>query len=280
MKAGIIAVTKPGITAGVTLAGLAGMSLAAGGLPAPGRAALCLLCLLAAAAGSAVLNVLLERGTDALMTRTAWRGDAVGATGVHEAAVFATVLIASSSIASYIFIGPTTCALILAASVGYSLVYTLRLKRSPFGTVAGGIPGALPVLIGYSAIRPGLGFDGFILFTVMLLWQPPHFLALAMRHREEYERAGVPVMPAVLGEEFTRAFVFLYAAGLIPLTFSLSLFGYCSPNFGWFSLAAGTGFLVWYYIDLVRSRNYGRAFAASIGYIMMVLMAVVLDKAS
>ena len=278
MKLGLLAITKPGIAGGVALSGLAGMALAARGLPDRGTLFVCTICIVLAAAGSAILNVVFENKTDALMPRVSGRAEALARIGSRRAASLATILIASSVIASSFLLNKVTALLIIAAVTSYVFIYTLYLKRSsPYGTVTGGIPGALPVLIGYSAVSPHIGLDGFILFFVMLLWQPPHFLALALKYRGQYAAAGIPVMPVALGEAYTKTFIFIYATSLLPISFSLFLLGYCSIYFAVISVSLGIFLLALYYIQLVRNSAYGRAFGASIFYIIAVLTAVVAD---
>jgi protoheme IX farnesyltransferase len=212
------------------------------------------------------------------MPRVSGRAEALARIGSRRAAYLAIILIASSIVASYFILNNVTAILIVVAVLSYAFIYTLYLKKSsPYGTVTGGIPGALPVLIGYSAVSPHIGVDGFILFFVMLLWQPPHFLALALKYRVQYAAAGIPVMPVALGEPYTKAFIFIYATALLPLSLSLFLLGYCSVYFAVVSVSLGIFLLALYYLQLVRKDAYGRAFGASIFYIVAVLTAVVAD---
>lgn len=278
MKAGLLTITKPGIAGGVALSGLAGMALAARGLPDRWTLLVCTICIVLAAAGSAILNVVFEERMDALMPRVFKRAEALERIGAGRAKSLAIILIASSVIASYFFLNKVTSLLIISAVVSYAFVYTLLLKKSsPYGTVTGGIPGALPALIGYSAVKPHIGVDGFIVFFVMLLWQPPHFLALALKYRRQYAAAGIPVMPVVLGEPYTKAFIFIYATALLPMPLALFIFGYCSVYFAVFSVSLGIFLLSLYYIALVQKSEYGRAFGVSIFYIIALLGAVVAD---
>lgn len=271
-------IAKPGIAAGVAVSGFAGMCLATGGLPGAAKAALCLTCIVAAACGSAVVNVLLERRTDALMQRTAWRDGAVAEVGAAGAAAASLALVSSSFMLSWFFINRLSALLVMAASFSYIVLYTVLFKRrSPYGTVPGGIPGALPVLIGYTAVKGAIGFDGVILFLIMLLWQPPHFLALALKYKGQYEAAGIPVMPAALGERYSKLFIFIYAAALPPLSLMLSVFGGGSAFFAYYSLALGALFIASYYRDIVKLKKYGRAFGVSIVYILALMLGVIFD---
>ena len=274
----LLTITKPGIAGGIALSGLAGMAMAARGLPDRWTLFVCTICIVLAATGSAILNVVFENKTDALMPRVSGRAEALARIGVVRAVYLAIIFIVSSVIASSFLLNKATTILIVSAVLSYVFIYTLCLKKSsPYGAVTGGIPGALPVLIGYSAVTPYIGMDGFILFFIMLLWQQPHFLALALKYRGQYAAAGIPVMPVALGEPYTKAFIFMYATALPPLSFSLFILGYCSVYFAVFSVSLGIFLLTLFYLQLVRKCAYGRAFGTSIFYIIAVLTAVIAD---
>lgn len=254
------------------------MVLAGRGLPPARLGLLCLGCIVGAAAGSAVVNGLLDSEIDSRMRRTAARSEALGAVGNKGALLFSLALIAASLLISARFLNATATLLLLGAVAGYAILYTLFLKRrSPYGTVPGGIPGALPVLIGYAAVEPRIGADGLLLFLLMLLWQPPHFWALALKCQDDYRSAGIPVLPVAMGETYTKVLLFLYAAALPPLSLGLWWLGYCSPYYAAAALALGGGFLFSCYRNIVASRRYGKAFVASILYILGLLLAVIID---
>ena len=270
--------SKPGIVAGVSLAGLAGMVLAERGMPAAGIVAPCLASIVAAASGSAVLNGILDSSMDARMPRLSGRVEAMKRVGSDGALTLSLVLILVSLLVSHRFFHGLTVLLVFAAVVSYTLLYTLVFKRrSPYGTIPGGIPGALPVLIGYSAVAGRIGVDGIILFLVMLLWQPPHFWTLALAHGEEYRNAGVPVLPVAAGEPYTKILLFLYAVSLLPATLALWAFGFCSGAFAWSACALWCFFLLSSYRNVVIRDRYRRAFGASILYMMGILLAVIVD---
>jgi len=262
----------------VTLAGFSGMVLARRGLPEPGKAILTLACILASAGGSAALNTVLDAGMDGKMPRLSRRSAALRSFGRGNVAAVAVAAIAASLLLSALWINGTVSLLLAAAAAGYALLYTLVWKRrSPYGTIPGAVPGALPVLIGYAAVNPRLGMDGVVLFLFLLLWQPPHFWALALRHQEEYRAAGVPVLPVAMGEPYTRVLIFLYAAALPPLSLSLWALGYLSSRFAWAALLLGGVFLAVFHRDTVVTKRYGRAFAASIVYLALVMLALLAD---
>ena len=271
-------ISKPGIVTGVSLAGLAGMVLAAGGMPGAGVVLPCLASVIAASSGAAVMNGLLDAPMDVRMPRLAARVIAMRMVGSEGALALSFGLILASLLVSYLFLHGMTAVLVLAAVLSYTILYTLLLKRrSPYGTIPGGIPGALPVLIGYSAVAGRIGMDGVILFLVMLLWQPPHFWALALAHQEEYRDAGVPVLPVALGEPYTKILIFLYAVSLLPTTVALWVFGYCSGAFAWIAVALWVFFLGSCYRNVVVRSRYRRAFGTSIVYMMGILLAVIVD---
>ncbi|HEX9191530.1 MAG TPA: heme o synthase [Candidatus Deferrimicrobiaceae bacterium] len=277
-KPSAVLLFKPGIVAAVTLAGFSGMVLARRGLPDPGKAILTLACILSAAGGSAALNTVLDAGMDEKMPRLSRRAAALRSLGRGNVAAVAVAAIAASLLLSALWINGTVSLLLVAAAAGYALLYTLVWKRrSPYGTIPGAVPGALPVLIGYAAVNPRLGMDGVVLFLFLVLWQPPHFWALALRHQEEYRAAGVPVLPVAMGEPYTKVLIFLYAAALPPLSLSLWALGYLSSRFAWAALLLGVAFLAVFHRDTVVTKRYGRAFAASIVYLALVMLALLAD---
>lgn len=278
LPASLLLISRPGIAAGVTLSGLAGMVLAGNGLPSPGEAVACLSCVLMAAAGSAVANGLLDADRDARMRRLDARVAALEKVGRREALALCLALIACSLALSWRYLNGAATVLLAAAVGSYTVLYTLFLKRrSPYGTVPGGIPGALPVLVGYAAVEPRLGADGILLFLLMLLWQPPHFWALALKHREDYRSAGFPVLPVAAGETYTKILIFAYAAALVPLSLGLWWMGFGSPAYASAAGALGIFFLVSCYRNIVAKPRFGRAFGASILYILGILLAVIVD---
>jgi heme o synthase len=271
-------IAKPGIVGGIVLSGLAGMTLAARGLPPPQTVLAGLSAILLAAAGSAVLNGLLDVSFDERMPRVAGRVRALSRIGRKGALALTAGFVLAGLLIAVRFLNAVAALLILAAVLGYAVLYTVLLKRrSPYGTIPGGIPGALPVLIGYAAVTPRIGIDGGILFLLMLLWQPPHFWALALKHREEYAAAGIPVLPVVFGESYTRIFIFLYGIALLPLSLSLWVLGFLSPAFALLAAGLWICFLWSCYAHAVRARLFGRAFGASILYILGLLVALIAD---
>ncbi|HEX3034054.1 MAG TPA: heme o synthase [Thermodesulfobacteriota bacterium] len=273
-----ILLLKPGIILSIAFTGFAGMVLAYRGVPPVDFALLGILSLLLGAGGSAILNNILDKQVDALMDRLNRRVEALQVIGERAALLISVVFIAVSLSISFYFINAVNGLLIIAAILSYTFLYTLYLKRSsPYGTIPGGLPGALPVLIGYSAVTPAIGIDGIILFIIMILWQPPHFWALAQKYRDDYKRAGVPVMPVVFGTEYTNILMLIYSLSLLPLSLSLWFFGYCSVIYAVMAIAVGLYFEYVMIRSVLRSSNYGKAFAVSIAYILVLMASLIVD---
>lgn len=254
------------------------MVSAARGLPEPGTAAICLASLLLAAAGSAMLNGLLDAPLDRSMGRVRERVRALDAAGPARLLIVALACLAVALSLAFISLNRLVFLLTLAAVILYTLVYTLLLKRrSPWGAVPGGLPGALPVLIGQAAVAGSIDPAGLLLFTIVFLWQPPHFWLLALRYREEYRAAGLPVLPVARGEGYTRVLILLYVTALLPATLALPLTGCCSPMFAVLAATLWLYFMTACCRHAVRGRRFERAFGASIIYLTALLAAVILD---
>jgi protoheme IX farnesyltransferase len=276
--ASFIILIKPGIVAAVLLAGFAGMVLAARGLPDIQTCLICLASLFLAASGSALINGVLDARMDLRMERLKARVAAMGKAGQGRVLTTALTGICLALFLACRFLGPLAFLLILVAVLTYTLLYTLCLKRySPWGTVTGGVPGALPVLIGYAATAHSLGLDSIILFTVMLLWQPPHFWSLALEHRRDYLSADVPVLSVTHGERYAGLLILLYASALLPASLSLWLFGFCSTWYAVCALLSGVAYLGACYHYIFRSRRFSMAFTASILYLIFLFTAIVGD---
>ncbi len=273
-----IVLSKPGIILSVAFTGFAGMVLAYRGIPSLNLILLAVSSLLLSAAGAAILNNLLDKEIDVLMKRLTSRVEAMRVVGERAAISIAVLFILVSLSISFYFLNPVNTVLILSAILSYTLLYTLYLKRSsPYGTILGGVPGAVPVLIGYSAVSPRIGVDGIILFLFMILWQPPHFWALAQKYREDYRRAGIPVMPVALGTKYTNVFMLLYSLSLLPLSLSLWFFGYCSSYYAITAVISGTYFEYVMIKSALKNSNYGKAFGVSILYMLAIMASLIID---
>jgi protoheme IX farnesyltransferase len=273
-----ILLSKPGIILSVAFTGFAGMVLANRGIPPLGLTLMAVLSLLLSAAGSAILNNVLDKQIDTLMSRLSKRVDALEVVGEKTATLISLVFIAISLFISFYYLNAVNGALIIAAILSYTLLYTLYLKRSsPYGTILGGLPGALPVLVGYTAVNPHIGVDGIILVVFMMLWQPPHFWALAQKYKLDYKKAGVPVMPVALGSKFTNVMILLYSISLLPLSLSLWILHYCSDYYAVFAIVSGLYFEYVMIRSAVKNTDYGKAFGTSIIYMLIIMISLILD---
>ncbi len=273
-----VVLSKPGIILSVVFTGFAGMVLSGGGIPDASIAFLGCATLMISAAGSAIFNNFLDRKSDKLMNRLNTRVKALESLGERNAVVLSSFMMAGAVAVSAVWINLLNALLIALAAASYTVLYTMFLKRSsPFGTILGGIPGALPVLIGYTAIRPEIGMDAVLLFAFMMLWQPPHFWALAQKYSHEYEKAGIAVLPVAFGEKYTNILTVLYSISLIPLTLIMSLAGITSGYFAAAALALGIYFNITVVKCAIKGKGYETAFVASIVYMLLIMTALIVD---
>ena len=225
------ALTKPRVIQLIVFCALIGMVLAIPGLPNTQEwqlMALACLGIWLVAGAAAAFNCLVEKSIDAKMRRTAWRPTARGQLSDWQALLFSVTLCALGSVLLYVWVNPLTMWLTFATFVGYAIIYTLVLKpRTPQNIVIGGASGAMPPVLGWSAMTGQVGAEAAILFLIIFLWTPPHFWALALYRVEDYRQSGLPMLPVTHGNEFTRLHIFLYtlllaAACLMPFAFGMS----------------------------------------------------------
>ena len=278
MAVSALILSKPGIITSVAFTGVAGMVVAARSLPPAKTVFLCVLSLLLSAAGAAIMNNLLDKKIDSRMSRLNKRVEALRTLGDRNAWALSLAMMAAALLVSLLYFNYLNAALILAAIVSYTLLYTLFLKRtSPFGTVLGGLPGALPVLVGYTAVAPAIRLDGIVVFIFMMLWQPPHFWVLAQKYRNDYEKAGVQVLPVAFGTKYTNMLILIYSLSLVPLTFILWLIGTNTVYFAAFAGMAGAYFNYLVIRSVREGGGYGKAFSASIIYMLLIMLGIVVD---
>jgi protoheme IX farnesyltransferase len=277
----VISLSKPNIILSVGLTGFTGIVIAQDGAPPLTTALLTLLCLIFSAAGSAMVNNLIERENDQLMERLEGRVKALKLVGVKNLSMIAAFLLTTSLALSVIFINLLNFSLILLAILSYTVYYTMFLKKSsPFGTVLGGIPGALPVIIGYSAIQPELSIayiDIVVLFLFMMMWQPPHFWALAQHLLDDYEKGGFPTMPIVYGQEYTNYLIMIYSLALLPISLYFWIVGICSNFYGVMAIALGASFLYLVFLSFKQKKHYKSVFLFSILYMLLLNIFISID---
>ncbi len=171
------------------------------------------------AGGAAALNQVWERATDRLMRRTAQRPMADERMSVAEGTAFGLLLTAIGAAELAYFVNPLSSAVALFTTVTYVLFYTPLKLRTSLSTIAGAVPGALPAVIGWAAATNTLSIEAWVLFGIVFMWQMPHFLAIAWMYRDEYARAGMPLLPVIEpdGRSTGRQAV-LYTAVLVPVS--------------------------------------------------------------
>lgn len=230
------------------------------------------------AAGSAALNQVLERDTDALMKRTRTRPLPDRRVGPVDAAIFGLVL-------STLGIGMLAVAAnVLAASLAlitlivYVVIYTPMKRRSDLATIVGAIPGALPPLIGWAAGAGELSSGGWALFAIVFLWQIPHFMAIAWLYRDDYGRAGFPMLPVIdpAGKLAGRQ-ALLYAAALLPVSLIPAVIGVTTPTYFWLALVLGAALigLSWRFASKPSEHTARALFFGSIIYLPLVWAAMI-----
>jgi len=272
--------TKPRVTALAVFTALIGMLLSQPSPPPlrPVLGGLAGIWLMAAA--SFTLNCLLEAAIDARMRRTAGRPSAQGRLGTTAIVVFALALGAAGSAILVVFTNLLTWALTLATFFGYAFVYTLYLKpNTPQNIVIGGAAGAMPPLLGWTAITGEVTAPPLLLVLIIFVWTPPHFWALALYRQDDYERSGLPMLPVTHGRDFTLLSMLLYAwlllaASLLPLAIRMSGWIY-----GVAAIALGVRFiqLTWRLKNAYSDAQSRRVFKFSLTYLSGLFAALIFD---
>ena len=216
------ALTKPRVIQLIVFCALIGMLLAVPGVPGPHELGLALAASVGiglVASAAAAFNCLIEQHIDARMKRTAWRPTARGDLSRGQALLFSAVLGGAGMVLLHQAVNPLTAWLTFGTFVGYAVVYTVILKPlTPQNIVIGGASGAMPPLLGWTAMTGEVSPEAVGLFLIIFLWTPPHFWALALFVRSDYAAAGIPMMPVVAGEKSTRRQILFYALILVPAT--------------------------------------------------------------
>ncbi|QDI90638.1 protoheme IX farnesyltransferase [Salicibibacter halophilus] len=176
-------------------------------------------------AGGTTLNNYIDTDIDPLMESKKERPTVTGAIALRKVLYFG-LLLSAAGIAILLAIEPVAAVIAAIGLFVYVVVYSLWLKRThSLNTIIGSIAGATPPLIGWAAVDPGLHMYAWLMFAVMFIWQPPHFLALAMMRVEEYRKANVPMLPVVAGFTMTKRQILVYIAALLPISLLLYPFG-------------------------------------------------------
>jgi protoheme IX farnesyltransferase len=275
----LVALTKPGVTR-MCLVTTAGGLLLPSVEPSWITIASALVGTALAVGGANAFNMWWERGTDRLMARTRTRPLPAGRMTPTTALRFAWALsIASIAV---LLVGTNVLTAVLAASAiaGYVLVYTPLKYRTPAALVIGAVPGAMPPLLGWTAATNSIDAPGLVLFAILLVWQIPHFLAIALYRKTEYARAGIKVLPIVRGDAVAKIHAVLWVMILVPLTLLLAPLGVAGNIYTYAAFGLGAGFLGWAFTGLDNAagprwaRNY---FLASLVYLPALTLALFVD---
>ncbi|UDL04991.1 heme o synthase [Marinobacter sp. CA1] len=272
--------TKPRVVALMILTAVIGMLLAEPGLPSWRALLFGNLGIALLAGAAAVVNHVVDQKVDTVMARTRKRPVATGRLAPLDALLFALTLALAGMVVLVWQVNLLTAWLTLASLVGYAGVYTLFLKRAtPQNIVIGGLAGAMPPLLGWTAVTGQVDGHALLLVLIIFAWTPPHFWALAIHRKEEYAKAGIPMLPVTHGNRYTELHILLYtlmllAASLLPFVTGLSGTLYLVG-----ALVLGLRFLH-YAIRLLRGDDRRVALATfkySITYLMALFVVLLVD---
>jgi len=278
--ADFVTLTKPRLNFLVLLTTAAAYSLGAGPEATLAAFAHTLLGTFLVAGGASALNQVWERDTDRLMRRTRMRPIADLRLTPMAGIVFGLALTAAGAAELGYFLNPLSASVALFTAISYVLFYTPLKTRTSLSTIVGALPGALPAVIGWAAATNTISIEGWVLFGIVFMWQMPHFLAIAWMYRDEYARAGMPLLPVIQpdGRSTGRQAV-IYTAALIPLSMMPTGVGLASP---WYMVGALTlgAILMVMSLEFSAKRDLAtarRLFFGSILYLPVLWALLVFD---
>jgi len=272
---------KPRVMSLVVFTAWTGMMMAPGSID-PLTAAIAIVCIAVAAGASGAINMWYDRDIDLIMTRTQQRPLPAGHLEPLEALGFGVFLSIASVAVMAIFVNVAAAGWLMTTIVYYVFIYTVWLKRrTPQNIVIGGAAGAFPPMIGWIAVTGGVELNSWILFLIIFLWTPPHTWALALFRSGDYEAAGVPMMPVVVGHRKTAIQMLLYTLVLIPVTLLPTILGLSGRVYMTAAIVLGLGLLRHAIIvlkddDIKKARSM---FLFSILYLFMIFVFLLVDKA-
>ena len=272
--------TKPRVVSLIVFTAVIGMMLAVPGAVPVQPLIFGTLGIALVAGAAAAFNCLVEHKIDAIMARTRRRPLPQGAVSAPQTLVFAGLMGGLGLGVLYQLVNPLTMWLTLGTFVGYAVVYTVVLKPlTPQNIVIGGASGAMPPVLGWAAVTGEVSHDALLLFLIIFAWTPPHFWSLALYRRDDYAKAGVPMLPVTHGDRFTRLSVLLYtiilsAVTLLPFATRMSGYVYLASAvmMNAVYLAYAVKLLTHYSDALAR-----RAFRYSIVYLSLLFAALLID---
>ncbi len=280
MAGAYLRLTKPRIIELLLITTVPAMVLADRGLPRPWLVAATLVGGTLCAGGANAINQFLDRDIDEVMRRTRRRPLPTHLIEPSSALAFGILLGTAGFAFLAVAVNVLSAALATSGLLFYVFVYTMWLKRtSPQNIVIGGAAGAAPVLVGWAAVTGRIGLPALVLFGIVFLWTPPHFWALALRYRDDYASAGVPMLPVVAGREATLRQMLGYTFALVAASLALYAVADLGPIYLIAAVALGAGFVL-QVIVLRRDASVGaamRLFRYSITYLTLLFAAVGVD---
>ena len=273
---------KPRVMSLVVFTGFVGLYLAPGSLH-PVLEVIAILCIAVGAGASGAINMWYDRDIDAVMSRTRQRPIPAGLVGADEALTFGVVLACGSVMVMGLAVNWLAAGLLAMTIAFYVFVYTMWLKRrTPQNIVIGGAAGAFPPMIGWAAISGTVTLDSVILFAIIFFWTPPHFWALSLYRSDDYEAAGVPMLPVVAGRRETQKQILLYSVLLAPLGLAPMALGTVGMLYGITAAVLGSVFVygAWRVWREASERNCKQLFGYSILYLFLIFLALVVDRAA
>ncbi|MCH7835997.1 MAG: protoheme IX farnesyltransferase [Chloroflexi bacterium] len=275
-----LSLTKPRIILLLLIATVPAMILAEGGWPSPWLILVTVAGGTLVAGGANAMNCYFDRDIDGVMLRTQGRPLPSGQIEPERAAVFGILLGGIGFVTLEAFANLLAASLTLGAFAFYIVVYTLILKRTTsLNIVIGGAAGAMPPVVGWAAVSGEVGLPALVLFGIVVLWTPPHFWALALNHESDYKRAGIPMLPVVLGREETKRHILLHSLALVAVSLLLPVAGATGVIYLSAAIVLG-GLFLFYAFRLWLSTSTRAAtdlFRYSIIYLALLFVAVAVD---
>jgi protoheme IX farnesyltransferase len=279
----LVTLTKPRIISLLLVTTVAPMFITPAGLPSFGQLFWTILGGYLMAGGANAINMWFDRDIDMVMSRTRRRPVPSGRMAASTALLFGITLGVTAFALLWIKLNPLTACLALGGLLFYVFIYTVWLKRtSTQNIVIGGAAGAFPPLVGWAAMTGRIDLAAIYMFAIIFYWTPPHFWALALVKQGEYGKAGVPMLPVVRGDRYTKVQMLVYTLILVPLTIMPSFFGATGIFYGVIAALLG-GRLLWYCVKLLREAEVTptamRMFHYSLLYLALLFVAMGVDKA-
>ena len=271
---------KPNVVYMMLICAFVGMLLAEESVESFGYLLVALTGIAFCAASAAAINQVIDRKTDASMTRTDQRPLPQGELSATHASIFALIIGVFGATILFLYVNTLTMALTLASLIGYAFIYTIYLKRAtPQNIVIGGLAGAAPPLLGWASVTNSIDPYALLLVLIIFVWTPPHFWALAIYRRDEYAKESIPMLPVTHGVVFTKLQIVLYTI----ILYIVSLLPYVvlmSGEIYLFSALILSSIFLYYSINLYYSSDIEDAmktFQFSIYYIFLIFLALLID---